>query len=57
MNSYIIRKLNVSDYEKYLHLHLCAFYTLEDLKPPLAVQSSRATLPINELKRALRVQI
>jgi len=26
-------------------------YTLEDYKPPLAVQSSRATLPTNELKR------
>ena len=32
-------------------------YTLEDYKPPLAVQSSRETLPINELKRAQRVQI
>jgi hypothetical protein len=36
------------------------FYTLEDYKPPpflVAVQSSRATLPINELKRTLRVRI
>jgi hypothetical protein len=33
------------------------FYTLEDYKPPLAVQSSMETLPINELKRTQRVRI
>jgi hypothetical protein len=33
------------------------FYTLEDCKPPKAVMSSRATLPINELKRTYRVRI
>jgi hypothetical protein len=32
-------------------------YTIEDLKPPLAVPSSMATLPINELKRTHRVRI
>jgi hypothetical protein len=32
------------------------FCTLEDYKPPKAVQSSRATLPINELKRTLWVR-
>jgi hypothetical protein len=32
-------------------------YTDEDLKPPLAVPSSMATLPINELKRTHRVRI
>jgi hypothetical protein len=32
-------------------------YTLEDYKPPKAVQSSMATLPIDELKRTRRVRI
>ena len=36
---------------------LMYLYTLEDYKPPLAVQSSRKTLPINELKRTQRVRI
>jgi hypothetical protein len=37
--------------KKAANITFAVFYTLEDYKPPLAVQSSRATLPINELKR------